>query len=674
MLLPDLKKPPAQIQLKTILFTTLLFAFISSALPVFGQDTKIFILHSYHQEYPWTKNENTGFVDKLTHELPDRQIVFSTEYLDSKRLRFDRQYQDFFFNYLKQKFHNHRPDLIFCSDDNALAFLVEYKSRLFKDSPVVFCGVNNLAMGEIVDRRQYTGVFEKKEIIPTLSLLKKVDPTIRDILFVGDNSSTHRAIAQGVKSDLASHFPDLQFDFLESSNLSDLTRKLAARKKGFVFLTTIGGVVDDSESVLPLPKTIDALVSAGDFKIISMEDVYIQKGVLGGYVTSGISQGKVAATQAIEILGGTPVPSIPLATNSPNVYMFNYPQLQRFKLKTSQLPEESIILNAPVSFYDEYKYQIWASLFFLASQTVIIFFLITNIVKRKQAENALLQAYGELETKVLERTKDLEEAYEELKATQSQMLQQEKMASIGQLAAGVAHEINNPIGFITSNLTTLLKYIERLTEYCQALVQAAHVDSTPQQRELRKKLKIDFIADDAKDLIHESLDGTDRVSKIVQGLKNFSRIDEAEHADTDINQCMESTINIVWNELKYKATINKEYGDLPHIKCYPHQLNQVFMNLLMNAAQSIADRGEIEIKTWQQSEGVYISVSDTGAGIAPENMSKLFNPFFTTKEVGAGTGLGLSISYDIIKKHNGEITVQSEEGKGSTFTIRIPVA
>ncbi len=271
----------------------------------------------------------------------------------------------------------------------------------------------------------------------------------------------------------------------------------------------------------------------------------------------------------------------------------------------------------------------------------------------------------------------LEKAYIELKATQAKILQQEKMASIGQLAAGVAHEINNPIGFISSNLGTLDKYVNRLTEFITAqseiMGSLKSVESEEVLREKRKKLKLDYIIPDIKDLIRESLDGADRVRKIVQDLKSFSRVDEAEHKHADINECIESTINIVWNELKYKAKVKREYGELPLTVCYPNQLNQVFMNLLVNAAHAIEEQGEIGIKTWHEDGSIFVTISDTGAGIPKEILNRIFEPFFTTKEVGKGTGLGLSITYDIVKKHNGDITVQSEEGKGTAFTVRIPV-
>jgi len=273
---------------------------------------------------------------------------------------------------------------------------------------------------------------------------------------------------------------------------------------------------------------------------------------------------------------------------------------------------------------------------------------------------------------------ELERAYGELKATQAKIVQQEKMASIGQLAAGVAHEINNPIGFISSNLGTMRKYLERLEKHISYITET--IETLPDEKlrqnllEHRKTLKIDYIFKDGRELVDESLDGAERVRAIVQNLKSFSRVDESECKAADINECLESTLKIVWNEIKYKANLVRDLGNLPPIRCFPQQLNQVFMNLLINASQAIDNQGEIRVRTWQENNSVYASVGDTGCGIPEDVLHRIFEPFFTTKEVGKGTGLGLSITYDIIKKHQGEIFVESEPGSGTTFTVRLPIA
>jgi two-component system NtrC family sensor kinase len=277
------------------------------------------------------------------------------------------------------------------------------------------------------------------------------------------------------------------------------------------------------------------------------------------------------------------------------------------------------------------------------------------------------------------KNEELEKAYADLKLSQSRILQQEKMASIGQLAAGVAHEINNPIGFISSNLGTLRRYAERLTGYVEELsnmvrTAPAGADATAKLDQLRKQYKVDHIVSDLQSLIDESLEGIERVKTIVANLKSFSRVDQAVVQAVDIHECLDSTINIVWNEIKYKAELRREYGELPPLRCYPQQLNQVFMNLLVNAAQAISEQGVIIVRTLVENQSLLVVISDSGQGIPEEDLAHLFEPFFTTKEIGKGTGLGLSIAYDIItKQHKGEITVQSSPGHGSTFTIRLPL-
>jgi len=271
----------------------------------------------------------------------------------------------------------------------------------------------------------------------------------------------------------------------------------------------------------------------------------------------------------------------------------------------------------------------------------------------------------------------LNETLAALKRSQTKVLHQEKMASIGQLAAGVAHEINNPIGFINSNLSTLGKYLSRLSGFLAVQSACIAAGAPPEQvesvRQQQARLKIDYIVKDLEDLVRESLEGAERVRSIVADLKSFSRVDESEFKQADLNECLRSTINIVWNEIKYKATLKKELGEIPRTRCYPQQMNQVFMNLLVNAAHAIEHQGVITVRSWEEDGYVCVSVSDTGQGIPEANLNRIFEPFFTTKEVGKGTGLGLSIAYDIVKKHNGEITVRSEPGKGTVFAVRIPV-
>ena len=266
-----------------------------------------------------------------------------------------------------------------------------------------------------------------------------------------------------------------------------------------------------------------------------------------------------------------------------------------------------------------------------------------------------------------------------LEDAHNQLLQSEKLASIGQLAAGVAHEINNPIGFVNSNMGALDKYLIDLLQLVQAYEKAegAMSPAAPELaavKALKEQIDLQYLKEDVVSLVKESKDGLERVKKIVQDLKDFSRLGNAELVQSDLHKCLDSTLNVVANEIRYKAEVVKEYGSIPEVECVPSQLNQVFMNLVVNAAQAIPERGQIKIATGTRDEWVWVAISDTGAGIAAENLSRIFDPFFTTKPVGSGTGLGLSVSHTIVAKHHGRIEVQSQVGTGTTFQVWLPIA
>ncbi len=312
----------------------------------------------------------------------------------------------------------------------------------------------------------------------------------------------------------------------------------------------------------------------------------------------------------------------------------------------------------------------------------------------------------ELEEQVARRTAQLAEAHEKLQAdlkrrkklgealhqekqqqrelirkleqAHNQLLQSEKLASIGQLAAGVAHEINNPVGYISSNLGTLEEYQQDLFEVLDAYADIeplvpADAEALKHIETVKQKVRLEHLRQDVQALLSESLEGVSRVEQIVRDLKDFSHVEEAEWVWADLHQGLESTLNIVNNEIKYKAEVVKEYGELPLVECQAPQLNQVFMNLLINAAQAIEDHGVITLRTGSEDGWACVEITDTGMGIEPERIKQIFDPFFTTKPVGSGTGLGLSLSYSIVKTHGGHIEVASKLGEGTTFRVWLPV-
>ena len=306
----------------------------------------------------------------------------------------------------------------------------------------------------------------------------------------------------------------------------------------------------------------------------------------------------------------------------------------------------------------------------------------------KTLTETLERLNADLERRVSERTSALERAnkqlekdkaeqsrlYEKLRSTQAQLVQTEKLASLGQLAAGVAHEINNPLSFINSNVVCLKDYAESLVEMIDKFEQAVtDVDLKAELRRQKEHYQFDFINEELPDLINDSIEGVRRVRKIVENLREFSHSGNTEWQSANLNDCIASTLTIAFNEIKYKAEIKQDLAELPNIYCIPSQLNQIILNLLVNAAQAIEERGEIALRTYAENDGVVLEVSDTGKGIPAAVKSKIFDPFFTTKDIGEGTGLGLSISYGIVQAHNGTIEVESTEGEGTRFKIWLPL-
>jgi len=266
-----------------------------------------------------------------------------------------------------------------------------------------------------------------------------------------------------------------------------------------------------------------------------------------------------------------------------------------------------------------------------------------------------------------------------LEEAHNQLLQAEKMASLGQLAAGVAHEINNPMGFISSNLGSLRTYADRLLALVATYegVIASLPPNAPERAQVaqaRTQADVEFLREDVLTLINESAAGIERVRRIVRDLKTFSHVDSSEWQFVNINDCLDSTINLAGNEfVGHNVQVIKQYGQVPDIECLPSEINQVLLNLLLNAVQAVDGQGTVTVRTGSEDDRVWLEVSDTGCGISPEHLKHIYDPFFTTKPVGTGTGLGLSITYGIVRKHSGQIDVQSQPGQGTTFHIVLPV-
>jgi len=332
---------------------------------------------------------------------------------------------------------------------------------------------------------------------------------------------------------------------------------------------------------------------------------------------------------------------------------------------------------------------------FLGVISVMALVLAAAVAERRKAQDDLRRAHDDLEHQVQERTRSLSEsvaalqnevaqrlrAEEERARMLGQLLQGQKLQAVGQLAAGIAHEINNPVGWTLTNLTVVAEHLvelEKLLRATDGAIQRMAAGGEPSQlakelRSLRKEISPDALLEDCRDALKDCKGGAERIRDIVRKLREFSHVDEGELRSVDPRELIESSLQLCSNELKYKATVHREYGEVSPIRCYPQQIEQVLVNLLVNAAQSLPEKGDIYLRTRAEKDHAVIQIRDTGCGIAADLKHRLFEPFFTTKPIGKGTGLGLHMAYKIILAHQGKIEVESEEGRGTEFSILLPV-
>lgn len=332
--------------------------------------TPVFVLHAYSQEYPWTRGQHQGFVDTLNAD-PRRAYDFSVEYLDTKRAGYHPAYAAEVAEHLRLKYRGYRPEAIYVTDDNALAFARTHLDKLFPGVPVFFSGVNDVDVREKIDPEHITGVLEVKEILPNLRLMRQIDPAIRDIVFVGDESETYRVIENEILQALLGE-SGIQATFISASRIEDLVERLRERRERFVFLTTLGAITGQDGRTLSLPETVAAIVGAGNFVVFSMEDAYLYPGVLGGYVTRGQLQGRAAAELLMRHLDGTPLDALPVIERSPNAYVIDETELHKAGLVLpADIARQVSFVNRLPTFYASNRTIILGTLYALLALLLV---------------------------------------------------------------------------------------------------------------------------------------------------------------------------------------------------------------------------------------------------------------------------------------------------------------
>jgi signal transduction histidine kinase len=653
---------------------------------------RILVLHSYHQGLEWTDNITKGIQSVISpyHELFELQY----EYLDTKR-NSDEDYMEYMSKFITTKNAHISYELVIVADNTALKLINEGRITFKGNPPVVFCGINNYSPALTDGIEKVTGVVEVTDYRGTIDLMMKLHPTRRHLIVLLDRTPTGNSIREEFRQIESAYQGKLDIDFYRDFRLDEIPDNFSSLgNNDFIYILTFNK--DRDNTFISYAEGIETLSRYVSVPLYGSWDFYLGKGIIGGLITSGYLQGEEAGKLALDILKGAKAENLTVISKSPTQYMFDYTYMKKIGMKISELPDDSVVINAPPTPYEQYRIVLY--LFTLSSMIVAIFILWRY--KQQQAVLKVKHALAlELEQKVDERTqelktanRELEAAYVELKRSHTQILQQEKMASIGQLASGLAHEINTPVQFIGQNIAFLHDSFGELLSAIDKYHNSIGVNDSNTETLLKLQEQLDSILDDADfDYLQtevplafdQTADGVRRVADIVRAMRNFApSSDSASMESVNVEDIIQPAIEISRNNWQSVAELSVEYASPSVIvRGVRSELGQVILNLILNAADAIREipssqnkPGSIHILSRSIDGWGEIVVADNGCGIEASLLGKIFEPFFTTKEVGQGSGYGLAIAYSIVTEtHGGEIIVESEPDKGSRFIVRLPL-
>ncbi len=651
-------------------------AFANGTIP--PQNRKnVLVIHSYNPELSWTAQQKEGIDQGLRSS--SHEVSVYHEFLDAKRYP-DLPYKQIFLDYLRTKYRDTDLQVLIVTDDPGTNLVVEAHEEYFPKLPVVFMGVNQV-QEDLINLPWITGVFETHSILETIVEAKRQTGS-KNLIVVGDSSSSAIAKIDELQT-LASLKGAPHNLVIVNDIVSDKISEALGDYPDNWPIYLLGQLREGSKqgALIDFEQTAQGLSSALPNPIYTETSMHLGHGVVGGMVLEGSYHAKQAIQLAEKILDGTPVDSIEPITHSKNQWTFDAVELQRAHINRNKLPPGSVLLNLRPSFYQQYRQLVWVVTVSFALSTVTIVFLkrhsqtlTAQVAEKTQDLNQKADALDQ-------KNQTLEKTLQELRQTQAQLIHTEKMSSLGQLAAGLAHEINNPIGFIRGNISHIKEYVDDLVSLL-TLYQQEYPHTTVAIEKKQKEIELGFLVEDIQQILKSVRLGSDRISRIVLSFRNFSRLDESQHKVVDLHSGIESTLVILQNRLQATNShpsidVVKVYGDIPPFSCEPSQLNQVFLNIIANAIDAIREQPaadnehpEICIQTRATADRkLRIEISNNGKAIPLEIQERIFDPFFTTKPVGGGTGLGLSTSYSIIQKHGGTLSVRSPPGERTTFEI-----
>lgn len=705
----------------------------------------VLVFHSYHQGLGWTDGITRGIKNVLNQEPVPSFIHY--EYMDTKR-NFNDRYLDSLHTLYRIKYKKIKFDVIISSDDHAFRFLLKNKKSLFPGVPVVFCGVNYFQQSYINDKTDYTGIVESFSISGTIDGALKINPDIKRVYVAVDSSVTGRANRKLVEAVIPAYKDRLRFSYISNMSMEEVEDQVSNLPENSIVLIS-SYTLDRLGKTYTLEESADIITGASNRPVYGFWDFYLNHGVMGGKLTTGISQGEKAAELAVRIMKGERPSDIPVITKSPNRYIYDFNVMEKYNITEAMLPEGSMVINRPLSFYEENRKVFWQILLVICILSIFSIALIINLLRRRTAEIELQESEirfrdlaellpetiyeMDLDGKIIYANKSgLEKfnyAHEEVergvhisrviaddyldilsentsriiegevlglneyvavkkdgtrfpvmarssaivrdgvvqglrgflidiserKKLEEQMQSVQRLESIGTLAGGIAHDFNNILAGIQGHID-LLEMQSSLTPG-----QGEHVE-----------------------LIHKLINSA---SNLTSQLLGFARAGKYDPKSTDINILVSETLEMFGRTKKQLRIDLSLYEKTAASVIDRGQIEQVLVNLFVNAWQAMPEGGDLKIRTGldkvssaasknmeiEKGHYVTISVTDSGVGMDSETQNRIFEPFFSTKSRGRGTGLGLASAYGIAKNHGGTITVESESGKGSTFTLYLPL-
>ncbi len=656
------------------LATLVLLLSVSLFLPVeiaADHRKKVLILNSYSPEYKWTEDILKGIAE-ATGETPDK-VSLQSEFMGTKRV-FDPEYFRLLFETYRHKYSGSRFDAIIATDDDAINFLLSYRDQLFPGTPVIFCGANQFQPSRLGGARLFTGVNESADIKATLDLALKLHPKTRRIVIINDTTTTGRAVHTRIEELLPEYRDRVQLVLLEQVAMPEI---IATLKKlpgdALVYFTFF--FKDSAGTAFDFDESISRIAQASPVPVYGSWDFNLGYGMVGGMMISGFYQGKTAGSMAMRVLRGEDISRIPVVMQSPNRYMFDYRQLQRFDIKLSELPKESIIVNRPIDFYRVHRPTIWILAAAVGGLLFSVLLLLRNASIKRETSQKLLRLAEELEERVQQRTRELEKSQavlerqnselqktyqelkeesedrirmvEELRLKDQLLLQQSRMAAMGEMLGNIAHQWRQPLNLVGLKVQEI-GLACKLGRFSEELL----------NENVSKAMEI---------LLH--------LSKTIDDLRMLSAPDKKK-VPFMVDEVIAKTVSLIEGSLKeLEITLETEIEGELQVEGFPNEYAQVLLNILMNSRDAFLERGtakrRIKVRAFREDGRSQVIISDNAGGIPEAIIGKVFDPYFTTKELGKGTGIGLFMSKTIIEKNMGGSLTVRNAGEGAEFRISV---